>query len=130
MLTGGCLCGAIRYQTDGAPFHESICHCSLCRRSSGAPFVAWFSVPRASATLTSGAPAWFHSSIYGERGFCAQCGTSLFFRSADLPDEIDITTASLDDPGLLPPRDQLYTATRIQWIEDALVLPSFPAART
>jgi hypothetical protein len=44
MLTGGCFCGAIRYEVAGAPFHETNCHCSICRRTAGAAFVTWFSV--------------------------------------------------------------------------------------
>ncbi|MDA8049084.1 MAG: GFA family protein [Rhodospirillales bacterium] len=129
MLHGGCLCGAIRYTTDGVPYHESICHCSICRRASGAPFVAWFSVPRQSLSLVSGAPGWFRSSPAAERGFCARCGTALFFRSSAHPDEIDITTASLDDPALVPPRDEIYTETRIAWLATLPRLPSFAAAR-
>lgn len=130
MLSGGCLCGAIRYQTDGSPFHESICHCSLCRRASGAPFVAWFSVPRASLKLISGSPSWFRSSPSAERGFCARCGAALFFRSRELADEIDITIASLEQPGRLPPREQLYAADRLSWVDEVPGLPAFPAARS
>lgn len=129
MLNGGCLCGAIRYRTDGEPFHLSICHCSLCRRASGAPFVAWFSVPRANLAVASGSPSWFRSSAWGERGFCQRCGTALFYRSGELIEEIDITIASLDDPELLAPRDQLYAADRIRWIDGVHLLPAFPAAR-
>ncbi|MGH7121293.1 MAG: GFA family protein [Acetobacteraceae bacterium] len=129
MLSGGCLCGAIRYQTDGAPFHESICHCSLCRRASGAPFVAWFSVPRESLALISGSPSWFRSSPSAERGFCSRCGTALFFRSRELTDEIDITIASLEEPGSIQPCQQLYAADRIRWVGDVSTLPAFPAAR-
>ena len=46
MLKGGCFCGRIRYETAGTPFRETNCHCSICRRTSGAPFVTWFSVLR------------------------------------------------------------------------------------
>ena len=61
MLTGGCLCGHVRYEADGAPFHETICHCSMCRRAAGAPMVAWFSVPRAGFRVVAGTPARFAS---------------------------------------------------------------------
>jgi len=128
MLQGGCLCGAIRYTADGTPFHESICHCSLCRRASGAPLVAWFSVARTRLSI-SGHPAWFRSSEHGERGFCAACGSALFFRSSAHPDEIDVTTASLDDPRQVPPRDQLYVADRIPWVESLSRLQAFSGAR-
>jgi hypothetical protein len=44
-ITGGCFCGFVRSETTGTPCEESICHCSICRRTAGAPLVAWFSVP-------------------------------------------------------------------------------------
>jgi hypothetical protein len=128
-MNGGCLCGAIRYATDATPFHETVCHCTVCRRASGAPFVAWFSVhPR--HLSVSGTPSWFRSSAAGERGFCPRCGTQLLFRSAALPEEIDITTASLDDPSLVPPRDQVRTSTRVAWTTTVPALPAFPEGRT
>ncbi len=46
MLKSGCFCGAIRYEMAGAPFDQTSCHCLICRRTTGAPFVAWFSVPQ------------------------------------------------------------------------------------
>ena len=62
MLTGGCLCGEVRYEADGAPFHKTVCHCSMCRRASGAPIVAWFSVPREELRWVQGAPKRYRSS--------------------------------------------------------------------
>jgi len=129
MLQGGCLCGATRYATGGAVFHESVCHCTMCRRASGAPVVAWFTVPRATLEIVSGNPAWYRSSAKAERGFCPTCGTPLFFRSSVSTAEIDITTASLDDPALVPPKDQIYTATKIPWVATMEALPAFAAAR-
>jgi len=130
MLRGGCLCGAVRYESDGAPFHQSVCHCSMCRRAGGAPLVAWFSVPRASLRIVAGEPAWYRSSAKAERGFCPTCGSPLFFRSSVLTGEMDITTASLDDPARLPPRDQIYTAAKIPWVTTMESLPGFAGART
>ena len=130
MLQGGCFCGAIRYETRGATHHESICHCTMCRRAAGAPLVAWFSVPRPELRILTGTPRWFRSSEHAERGFCPTCGTQLFFRSDRHPEEIDLTTASLDDPALVPPRDQIYAATRIAWLSGLDQIPSYPDART
>ncbi len=129
MLTGGCYCGMVRYQATGAIFHETSCHCSICRRTTGAPFVAWFSVPRAAFRLTGGEPARFRSSSKGERSFCARCGTQLTFAHADLPDEIDITTCSLDEPNALPPKDHTWISSRLDWIALADGLPGHPQAR-
>jgi hypothetical protein len=129
MLTGGCLCGHVRYAADGAPFHETICHCSVCRRAAGAPMVAWFSVPRAGFRVVAGTPARFASSARAERTFCPRCGTPLTFEARDLADEVDVTTASLDDPEAVPPHDHTHTETRLRWVRLADGLPAYPERR-
>jgi hypothetical protein len=116
MLTGGCFCGAIRYEAEGTPFRQTNCHCSICRRTTGAPFVAWFSVRAADFRIVKGEPARFASSEKGVRFFCSRCGTQIAFRNADLAGEIDVTTASLDDPERVPPRDNIFTGSRLAWV--------------
>ena len=105
MAKGGCFCGWIRYETAATPFDETNCHCSICRRTSGAPFVAWFSVPRSQFRLVSGEPTRFESTAKATRSFCPRCGTQLTFEHEDFLDEIDVTTSNLDDPEWAPPRD-------------------------
>lgn len=129
MLSGGCFCGAVRYEAEGAPFHETNCHCEICRRTSGAPMVAWFSVPRSGFRLVSGIPARFPSTATGTRSFCAQCGTQLTFENSDTPDEIDVTIASLDEPDRLPPKDHTYVRSRLRWIRLADQLPQYQKVR-
>jgi hypothetical protein len=116
MLTGGCFCGAIRYEVDGAPLHETNCHSSICRRTTGAAFVTWFSVRSAEFRIVRGSPTRFSSTENGTRFFCPSCGTQLIFEHDRLPGEIDITTSSLDDPNVLPPRDNIHTRSRLRWI--------------
>jgi hypothetical protein len=115
MLTGGCYCCAIRYRVTGSPFNATNCHCSICRRTTGAPFVSWFSVRPHGFRLVQGEPERFRSSPSGVRGFCGRCGTQLTFQSEGL-EEIDVTTASLDDPALVPPADNTRTSNRLPWI--------------
>jgi hypothetical protein len=98
MLQGGCFCGRIRYEVTGIPFHETNCHCSICRRTTGAPFVAWFSVRPSEFRWLSGRPSRFRSSAQATRSFCAHCGTQLTFEDLGYPDEIDVTTSSLNRP--------------------------------
>jgi hypothetical protein len=62
MLTGGCFCGAIRYEVEGTPFHATNCHCSICRRTTGAPFVTWFSVRPSDFRIVEGEPMRFNST--------------------------------------------------------------------
>jgi hypothetical protein len=129
MLKGGCFCGDIGYEAAGVPFHETNCHCSICRRTSGAPFVPWFSLPRSTFRFVRGTPARFKSSAHGTRSFCAHCGTPLTFESAKHPDEIDITTCSLDDPNAVPPQDHTRTSSKLPWIKLADGLREYSEAR-
>lgn len=129
MLRGGCFCGAIRYATPGTPFHQTSCHCSICRRTTGAPFVAWFSVPRSEFQLVQGTPTRFRSTPKGMRSFCPDCGTQLTFEHDDAPDEIDVTTSSLDDPELLPPKDHTRTSSKLGWVKLTDDLPEYREAR-
>jgi hypothetical protein len=129
MHSGGCFCGAVRYQVDGTPFHETLCHCSICRRTSGAPFVAWASFPRGGFRFTSGLPARFQSSQRGTRSFCANCGTPLAFEHRDFPAEVDITLCSLDEPESIPPKDHTYRGNKLSWIDRIDALARYPQAR-
>jgi hypothetical protein len=98
MLTSGCFCGAIRYEARGTPFHETNCHCSICRRTTGAPFVTWSSARSSDFRIIKDEPTHYNSTEKGVRSFCSRCGTQLTFRHADFLDEIDVTTSSLGDP--------------------------------
>ena len=110
--------------------HETCCHCSACRRLSGAPFVAWFTVARPAFQFTSGTAAELESSDHGTRSFCPRCGTPLIFRSSHYPDELDVTTCSLDSPELVPPIDHTHTSSRLAWVEVDGSRPAFPEARS
>jgi hypothetical protein len=130
MLEGGCFCGRVRYEVTGTPFHRTNCHCSICRRTTGAPFVAWFSVRPSEFRVVAGQPTRFRSSANGTRSFCGQCGTQLTFEGDDWPDEIGVTTASLDDPEAVPPHDHTRTSSKLRWVQLCDGLPQYPEART
>jgi hypothetical protein len=129
MLRGGCFCGHVRYEGEGTPFHPTLCHCADCRRIAGAPVVAWFSLPSGGFHFTAGQPSCFASSEKARRCFCPRCGTPLTFQDTGLPDEIDITTASLDDPELVPPGDHTRTRSRLSWMHLPDGLPRYSVAR-
>lgn len=124
--TGGCHCGAIRYEVRGAAMHHALCHCADCRRSAGAPMVGWAAFAEDAVSVVKGAPTTYASSEHGRREFCAACGTGLFYRNATvLPGLVDIQSATLDDPAALPAQVHIQTAERIAWMEDAHTLPAF-----
>jgi hypothetical protein len=129
MLTGGCFCGYVRYEAAGEAYDRTNCHCSICRRTSGAAFVTWFSVQHADFRVVRGIPARFASSEHGTRSFCPRCGTALSFEDDRRTSEIDVTTCSLDDPSAVPPQDHTQTATKLSWVRIHDGLPEHPGAR-
>jgi hypothetical protein len=115
-MLGGCLCGAIRYNAD-APFKSvSVCHCHSCRLASGAPTVSWFVLPMRQFHWLRGAPKLIASSPPVKRGFCDRCGTQLSYQHDDAPDEIEITTLSLDEPGQVRPTREIWLSDRVAWV--------------
>jgi hypothetical protein len=99
------------------------------RRATGAPFVAWFSVRPSEFRVVSGEPSRFRSSAKATRSFCAHCGTQLTFQGDDLPDEVDVTTCSLDHPEQVAPTDHIHTSSKVRWIHSSDGLPQHPEAR-
>lgn len=124
--SGGCHCGVIRYDVNGAPQHVALCHCSDCRRSAGAPMVSWAAFTEDALTVTQGQPVTFNSSGAAMRSFCGTCGTGLFYRNADmLPGIVDIQSVTLDDPEALPPDAHIQVAERLHWMDDLDSLTRF-----
>ena len=128
MLTGGCFCSKVRYEADGEPFDLCLCHCENCRRTTGAPAVAWFSVRPDAFRLIAGDPRSFASSAAGVRRFCGDCGAQLTFRDSRL-DELDVAIASLDDPSALAPRHQTWVSRRLPWMTELAGLPTYARER-
>jgi hypothetical protein len=119
-LTGGCQCGAVRYRLDAAPTGTHICHCRMCQKASGGPFMA--SVLTLSFVVTRGALSIFKSSDIAERGFCAACGTPLTYHF--LPGQIlTVTLGSLDNPDAVAPQTQFGAESRVSWLAAALAAP-------
>jgi len=127
-LDGGCLCGAVRYRAIGTPIDAGYCHCRLCQRSSGAPVLAWFTVPTPSFSYVRGEPNVFHSSARGRREFCQVCGTQIAFRPSADPAIVDVTIASLDDPSMIEPEYHIWRGGRIAWFETTDRLPRHDGA--
>jgi hypothetical protein len=123
--SGGCLCGALRYRITGAPIDAGYCHCRLCQRSTGAPVLAWATLPIASFAWERGAPRSYASSERGIRDFCARCGTQILFRRPGAPPTLDVNLASLDDPAAIAPEYHIWTQSRVRWLLLADALPRY-----
>ena len=125
MPRGQCHCGAVTYEVTGEPTHRALCHCSDCRRHSGAPMVAWALFPNDQVTIT-GETREYASSEHGRRRFCTNCGTTLFYTNELIfPNATDIQYATLDAPDAFEPQAQIQTAERIGWMQKLDQLPQF-----
>jgi hypothetical protein len=124
-MTGGCACGAVRYALRSQPFDAGWCHCRICQRVSGAPAMAFATVPVGHLVFTSGDDrvGSFESSSFGRRSFCSACGTPLLMQVAHQPDTTDFTIATLDEPERIAPTFHIFWSSRIAWFEPADTLP-------
>ena len=123
-FTGGCVCGGTRYLLKSRPFALIDCHCIDCRRSAGAPYVTWGSVPREDLVITRGEA---RKIAYANRirSFAACCGTHLFFEDSKDSDMIDVTIASLDDPASFAPQKAIFLEDKLPWVKLDESIPSF-----
>jgi len=97
VITGGCLCGGVRYEVRGPLRNVIACHCTQCRRTSG-HFVAATACRRAAFTLAKSATLKWYVAVPGyRRGFCSECGSSLFFEQVG-GERVSIAAGSLDAP--------------------------------
>lgn len=113
-LSGGCLCGRIRYQSDAAPAIVAICHCRNCQRQAGSAFSVLAGVPKASLTITGEENLKTYEDRGDESGqpvlrkFCSNCGSPLISDVASFPDMQFIKAGTLDDPSTLEPQMQFW----------------------
>jgi hypothetical protein len=110
-LTGGCLCGRVRYEA--TPDHRDgyYCHCRMCQLAFGNVRAAYINL-RKSEVRWLHEPAYYASSKIARRGFCGQCGTPLSFAFHD-SEYMDLSVGSLDDPAALKPTGHWSVESRI-----------------
>jgi hypothetical protein len=108
--TGGCLCGEIRYEVRGPLRDVVICHCSRCRRTHGHA-AAYAACERSHlALIAAGSLRWYEADER-ERGFCCECGASLFWHELG-SDQVSIAAGTLDPPTGLLTAAQIFTRDR------------------
>lgn len=123
-ITGGCLCGTCRYETDAEPINVRACHCHACQKATGGPFYARVLVPKDDVTI-SGPVHWFASSQDVRRGFCPQCGSTLFSERLSIR-AIGLTMGTLDEPGRFQPAEHIWVSAKQPWIVLQDGLPQHP----
>lgn len=123
--TGGCLCGAVRYEVRG-PLREVVnCHCGQCRRVHG-HVAAYSSAARSDLVLTEARGLkWYASSAGARRGFCGDCGASLFWEPVGEP-RIAIAAGGINAPSGLCTIRHIFTAHKGDYYEIADGLEALP----
>ena len=122
---GTCLCHAVHFRIEAPTLWCAHCHCSMCRHAHGAAFVTWIGVPEEQFSFTAGKQAvrWYASSTEAERGFCRECGSTLFFRSERWPGEIHVVRAAVDGPIDRQPEGHVFYGSHVDWYTVADDLP-------
>lgn len=114
-MTGGCLCGAVRYQADKPPLEVYYCHCRMCQRSSGNVVATWVQFPGEAFAMTRGEAKFYRSSDVAERGFCEDCGTQLVVMGFEELEPVAVTAGSLDHPDNLRPEGHFGIESKVPW---------------
>ncbi len=127
--TGGCACGAIRYEASAVPIFQNHCQCRDCQKVSGTGHCSYLTFgQRAAMQVTGHASTW---RVKGDSGnekihaFCPTCGTPVFLTFEAMPDLVAVTAASLDDPGQFAPQAVTYTKGGHSWDRLDAALPKF-----
>lgn len=117
MRTGGCQCGAVRYESGGAPLALYACHCLECRKQSASAFGLSLAVPRADFRVTKGEPRfWTRPTDSGRRlrcAFCPHCGSRLWHEPDGPSETLTVKAGSLDDPVDLTDAIHIWTARKL-----------------
>ena len=124
-MTGGCFCGAVRFEVEGPEKFACFCHCHSCQHAAGAPVVAWATYARETFHVTSGELHTYSSSPGVTRGICAACGTLISYEHADRPGEIDLTLNSLDNPAAPVLKAHIWTEDKAPWLAIGDDLPVY-----
>jgi hypothetical protein len=124
---GGCQCGAVKIEAEGAPNWTATCHCADCRRATGAAMAGYAGFDADKVTVSGDSFREFESSPGVFRGFCETCGARLTYRSARWPKELHIHIGALADANDLAPRGNVFVKEKLGWV---VLEPDLPAFQT
>jgi hypothetical protein len=117
--TGGCLCGAVRYEATGEPMFMGLCFCADCRKASGSGFIPFIGFPAAALRFTGETLMYTSKAANGGdsvRNSCPTCGGLVFGGIAGTDDSHTIYAGSLDDPSVFKPTMAIFGRSRPDWV--------------
>jgi hypothetical protein len=127
-ITGGCLCGKVRYRAEADPTAATVCHCRDCQKFSGSAFAALVFVPKEKLAI-EGTPKTF-TSLGGSgnplrRLFCPECGSSIAEEPGTRPGAVILNIGTFDDPGVVKPAREIFRDDALPWVEVHGDIPRF-----
>ena len=132
-FSGGCACGAVRFECSAAPLSMVNCHCRDCQRAGGAGYAPTVVARRAAVRLIAGEPKQHSvsaaSGSMARREFCPACGTPLFASTSARPEMVGIRAGCLDDPSWFRPAADVWVSSAQPWDLMDSSLPKFPRGR-
>jgi len=125
---GGCLCGAVRYACAEAPAMMGACHCRDCQRASGSAFATLMIFRKESVRIVGEIATYEHKGDSGKmvrRRFCPKCGVHVAVEYDVTPQFVVVMAGTLDDPSLIRPQWNIYTASKQPWVELSPAMKTF-----
>ncbi|MEI9993872.1 MAG: GFA family protein [Rhizomicrobium sp.] len=119
MITGGCLCGQLRYEASAPPQYAGYCFCKDCRKASGSGFIAFMGFPASVLRFTGDAVTHTMTQSDGrksERNFCPQCGGLVYGGVRGESEQHTVYAGSLDDPSHFRPTMAIFASQRPHWV--------------
>ncbi|MGO1118362.1 GFA family protein [Rhodovibrionaceae bacterium A322] len=127
-FTGGCLCGAVRYESSADPVVSAHCHCEDCRRSSGTGHCTHLVLPKDAFSVSGELKGYKKATDSGnmvERSFCPTCGAAVYSTNSGMPDLVFPRASSLDDLEVAAPAMVVYASRAASWDQPDPALPAF-----
>ncbi|MCP5038413.1 MAG: GFA family protein [Rhodobacteraceae bacterium] len=121
-LSGSCLCGQVKWSSNGPVTRSLVCHCTDCQRATSSPFTAFVGL-KPETVEWSGTINHYESSPETWRGFCPACGSRMYFKSGQWPGEVHVHAATLDEGCDYRPSAQVVLQSRAGWLGELETIP-------
>ena len=118
-VTGGCLCGQVRYTADAEPVFAGVCHCTDCQKETGSAFNIVVALPQAALSIEGPAKTYTQKGDSGQdvvRRLCPNCGSTITSEPAAMAGTSILRVGTLDDPSWVKPTMEIYCDSKQRWV--------------